>query len=143
MKIISGSANEGLAEAIADVLDVPLTNVETKRFRDQEIFARINENVRGEDIFLIQPTSAPANDQFLVLRADNEELVVELQQGTKFYDADGERDASAVAVGADVEVEGVAPVKADPADPDLVRAALVFIEAEEDDQVSGTISTAI
>ncbi len=67
MKLISGSANEPLAAAIADVLDVPLTNVETKRFRDQEIFVKINENVRGEDIFLIQPTSAPANDHLMEL----------------------------------------------------------------------------
>jgi len=67
MKLISGSANQPLAEAIADVLDVPLTSVETKRFRDQEIFVRINENVRGEDIFLIQPTSAPANDHLMEL----------------------------------------------------------------------------
>lgn len=67
MKLISGSANEPLAKAIADVLDVPLTSVETKRFRDQEIFVRINENVRGEDIFLIQPTSAPANDHLMEL----------------------------------------------------------------------------
>jgi len=67
MKLISGSANVPLAESIADVLDVPLTAVEVKRFRDQEIFVRINENVRGEDIFLIQPTSAPANDHLMEL----------------------------------------------------------------------------
>lgn len=67
MKLISGSANETLAASIADVLDVPLTNVEVKRFRDQEIFVKINENVRGEDIFLIQPTSAPANDHLMEL----------------------------------------------------------------------------
>lgn len=67
MKLISGSANQSLAAAIADVLDVPLTDVETKRFRDEEIFVKINENVRGEDIFLIQPTSAPANDHLMEL----------------------------------------------------------------------------
>jgi len=67
MKLISGSANTPLAKSIADVLDVPLTSVEIQRFRDQEIFIRINENVRGEDIFLIQPTSAPANDHLMEL----------------------------------------------------------------------------
>ncbi|NNE57281.1 MAG: ribose-phosphate pyrophosphokinase [Hellea sp.] len=67
MKLISGSSNPDLAAAIADVLDVPLTSVEIERFRDQEIFVRINENVRGEDIFLIQPTSAPANDHLMEL----------------------------------------------------------------------------
>jgi len=67
MKLISGTANNDLAKSIADVLDIPLTSVEIERFRDQEIFVRINENVRGEDIFLIQPTSAPANDHLMEL----------------------------------------------------------------------------
>ena len=67
MKLISGTANPGLAESIADVLDVPLTRVDVERFADQEIFVRINENVRGEDIFVIQPTSAPANDHMMEL----------------------------------------------------------------------------
>ena len=67
MKLISGTANNALAKNIADVLDIPLTSVDIERFRDQEIFARINENVRGEDIFLIQPTSAPANDHLMEL----------------------------------------------------------------------------
>ncbi|MGB6231621.1 MAG: ribose-phosphate pyrophosphokinase [Litorimonas sp.] len=67
MKLISGTANLPLARGIADVLDVPLTAVDIERFRDQEIFVRINENVRGEDIFLIQPTSAPANDHLMEL----------------------------------------------------------------------------
>ena len=67
MKLISGTANNALAKNIADVLDIPLTSVEIERFRDQEIFVRINENVRGEDIFLIQPTSAPANDHLMEL----------------------------------------------------------------------------
>ncbi|WP_371397337.1 ribose-phosphate pyrophosphokinase [Fretibacter rubidus] len=67
MKIISGTSNEPLSRAIADVLDIPLTSVDIERFRDQEIFVRINENVRGEDIFVIQPTSAPANDHLLEL----------------------------------------------------------------------------
>ena len=67
MKLISGTANNPLAQNIADVLDIPLTSVEIERFRDQEIFVRINENVRGEDIFLVQPTSAPANDHLMEL----------------------------------------------------------------------------
>ena len=67
MKLISGTANNALAQNIADVLDIPLTDVEIERFRDQEISVRINENVRGEDIFLIQPTSAPANDHLMEL----------------------------------------------------------------------------
>ena len=67
MKLLSGTANPDLANAIADVLDVPLTKVDVERFLDQEIFAKINENVRGEDIFLLQSTSAPANDHLMEL----------------------------------------------------------------------------
>ncbi len=67
MKLLSGTANPDLANAIADVLDVPLTKVDVERFLDQEIFVKINENVRGEDIFLLQSTSAPANDHLMEL----------------------------------------------------------------------------
>lgn len=67
MKIISGTSNPKLASEIADVLDVPLTSMDIERFRDQEIFVRINENVRGEDVFIIQPTAAPANDHLMEL----------------------------------------------------------------------------
>ena len=67
MKLLSGTASEQLSSQIADVLDVPLTRVNIERFRDQEIFVRINENVRGEDIFVIQSTSAPANDHLMEL----------------------------------------------------------------------------
>ncbi|NNC36330.1 MAG: ribose-phosphate pyrophosphokinase [Acidimicrobiales bacterium] len=67
MKLLSGTASDELAKSIADVLDVPLTNVNIERFLDQEIFVRINENVRGEDIFLVQSTAAPANDHLMEL----------------------------------------------------------------------------
>lgn len=83
--------------------------------------------------------SDPADDKFLLQKLDDTSIVVELQIGTKYYDADGALGPDAVVLGADIEVEGVQPPKADPADPDLIRAALVFIEAEEDEQLSGTI----
>jgi ribose-phosphate pyrophosphokinase len=67
MKLLSGTANLDLANAIANVLDMPLTKVDVERFLDQEIFVKINENVRGENIFLVQPTSAPANDHLMEL----------------------------------------------------------------------------
>ncbi len=67
MKLLSGTSNDALAQKIANVLDLPLTSIDIERFRDQEIFVKINENVRGEDIFLIQPTSAPANDHLMEL----------------------------------------------------------------------------
>ncbi|PHR55087.1 MAG: phosphoribosylpyrophosphate synthetase [Robiginitomaculum sp.] len=67
MKLLSGTSSLELSNKVADVLDVPLTSVNIERFRDQEIFVRINENVRGEDIFIILSTSAPANDHLMEL----------------------------------------------------------------------------
>ena len=67
MKLISCNANRPLAEAIADHLDCPLTDAEVKNFAANEIFVRINENVRGEDVFIIQSTSRPANDNLMEL----------------------------------------------------------------------------
>jgi ribose-phosphate pyrophosphokinase len=67
MKLMTCNANRPLAMAIADYLDAPLTNAEVKTFSDQEIFVRIDENVRGEDVFVIQSTSYPANDNLMQL----------------------------------------------------------------------------
>ncbi len=67
MKLISCTANLPLAEAIADYLDAPLTERRIERFSDNEIFVRVNENVRGEDIYVIQSTSYPANDTLMEL----------------------------------------------------------------------------
>ncbi len=65
MKLISGSSNPALAEAVSNYLGIPLTDVNTKRFADQEIFLEILDNVRGEDVFIIQSTSFPANDHLM------------------------------------------------------------------------------
>lgn len=67
MKLISGNANLPLARDIARYLDMPLGDVSIRRFADNEIFVQINENVRGEDVFVIQSTSAPANDRLMEL----------------------------------------------------------------------------
>ncbi len=67
MKLLSGTSNQPLAKAIADYLDAPLTACEIERFSDGEIFVRIDENVRGEDVFVIQSTSSPANDHLMEL----------------------------------------------------------------------------
>ena len=67
MKLLSCNANQPLATNIADYLDVPLTDAEVKNFADNEVFVRINENVRGEDVFVIQSTSYPANDNLMEL----------------------------------------------------------------------------
>jgi len=67
MKILAGNSNLPLAKAISDYLELPLTRASVRRFADEEIFVEIHENVRGEDVFLIQPTSYPANDNLLEL----------------------------------------------------------------------------
>ena len=67
MKLMCGNANRGLAQSIADYLDAPLSNVDIERFKDGELFVRIDENMRGQDAFVIQPTSNPANDHLMEL----------------------------------------------------------------------------
>jgi ribose-phosphate pyrophosphokinase len=67
MKLISCNSNLPLAEAIVDYLDVPLTERRIERFTDNEIFVRINENVRGEDIYVLQSICYPANDNLMEL----------------------------------------------------------------------------
>src|ERR1700754_4238334 len=67
MKLLAGNSNRTLAEAIADFLDSPLTRAQVRRFADNEVFVTIDENVRGEDVFVIQSTSYPANDNLMEL----------------------------------------------------------------------------
>ncbi|MCY4496404.1 MAG: ribose-phosphate pyrophosphokinase [Rhodospirillaceae bacterium] len=67
MKIVAGNANRPLAEAMAAYLNQPLTRAVIRRFSDMEVFVEIEENIRGEDVFLIQPTSYPANDNLMEL----------------------------------------------------------------------------
>ena len=67
MKLLTGNSNLPLARDIASYLEVPLTKASVRRFSDEEIFVEINENVRGEDLFVIQSTSAPANGWSRVL----------------------------------------------------------------------------
>ncbi|HEY3812685.1 MAG TPA: ribose-phosphate pyrophosphokinase [Caulobacteraceae bacterium] len=67
MKLLSGNSNRSLAQAIGDHLDVPLTKADVRRFADNEVFVVVEENVRGEDVFVIQSTSAPANDNLMEL----------------------------------------------------------------------------
>jgi ribose-phosphate pyrophosphokinase len=67
MKLVAGNSNRPLAEAIAAYLKLPLTKCIVRRFADMEIFVEILENVRGEDIFVLQSTSAPANDHLMEL----------------------------------------------------------------------------
>lgn len=67
MKIISGNSNLPLARDIADYLDLPLTDASVRRFADEEVFVEIHENVRGQDVFIVQPTNFPANDNLMEL----------------------------------------------------------------------------
>ncbi|HTZ37971.1 MAG TPA: ribose-phosphate pyrophosphokinase [Stellaceae bacterium] len=67
MKILSCNSNRPLAEAISAYLKLPLTQAGVRRFSDMEIFVEIHENVRGEDVFVIQSTSYPANDHLMEL----------------------------------------------------------------------------
>ncbi len=67
MKLVAGNSNRALAEAIAEYLELPLARCVVRRFADQEIFVEIRENVRGEDLFVIQSTSYPANDHLMEL----------------------------------------------------------------------------
>lgn len=67
MKLFAGNSNEVLAQHITNYLDIPLGKANVKRFADQEIFVEILENVRGEDCFVLQSTSYPANDHLMEL----------------------------------------------------------------------------
>ena len=67
MKLLTGNANQPLARAIADYLELPLTQASVRRFADEEVFVEIHENVRGEDVFVIQSTGFPANDNLMEL----------------------------------------------------------------------------
>jgi ribose-phosphate pyrophosphokinase len=67
MKLLAGNSNRPLAEAIAQYLKLPFTKAQVRRFADMEVFVEIQDNVRGEDIFVIQSTSYPANDNLMEL----------------------------------------------------------------------------
>jgi ribose-phosphate pyrophosphokinase len=67
MKLMAGNSNLPLVRAIAAYLEMPITDTSVRRFADEEVFVEINENVRGEDVFVVQSTSYPANDNLMEL----------------------------------------------------------------------------
>jgi ribose-phosphate pyrophosphokinase len=67
MKVLACNSNRPLAEAICAYLNLPLTKASVRRFSDMEVFVEILENVRGEDVFVVQSTSYPANDNLMEL----------------------------------------------------------------------------
>jgi ribose-phosphate pyrophosphokinase len=75
MKLISCNASRPLASRIAGYLDMRLTEAEVRTFKDREVFVKVNENVRGQDVYVIQSTSAPANDHLMELLITIDALV--------------------------------------------------------------------
>jgi len=67
LKLFSGNANRPLAEEIAQYLSLPVSDAEISRFSDGEVFVQVNENVRGTDVFVVQPTSPPVHDNLMEL----------------------------------------------------------------------------
>mgnify|MGYP000423274745 CR=1 FL=1 len=67
MKIVAGNSNLPLARAIAGYLELTLTDASVRRFADEEVFVEVHENVRGEDVFVVQSTSYPTNDNLMEL----------------------------------------------------------------------------
>ena len=67
MKIITGTSNIPLAKEVAEYINIPLANAAIKRFADDEVFVEIKENIRGEDVFIVQSTSTPVNDNLMEL----------------------------------------------------------------------------
>ena len=67
MRLITGNSNAPLTEAIGQYLKLPFVKAQVRRFADMEVFVEIQENVRGEDMFVIQSTSYPANDNLMEL----------------------------------------------------------------------------
>src|SRR4029077_21037955 len=67
MKLLTGNSNRPLSEAIGQYLKLPFTKAVVRRFADMEVLVEIQENVRGEDMFVIQSTSFPANDNLMEL----------------------------------------------------------------------------
>ncbi len=67
MKLMTGNSNLPLARDVASYLDIPLTQASVRRFADEEVFVEVHENVRGEDVFVLQSTGYPANDNLMEL----------------------------------------------------------------------------
>ncbi|OQW77202.1 MAG: phosphoribosylpyrophosphate synthetase [Proteobacteria bacterium ST_bin13] len=67
MKLMTGNSNMPLARDVASYLDIPLTQASVRRFADEEVFVEVHENVRGEDVFVLQSTGYPANDNLMEL----------------------------------------------------------------------------
>src|SRR5260370_2494249 len=113
LKLIGGSGNPALAEKISTIIDVPLTDPRLRRFPDGEINVKIEDSMRGHDVFVIQPTSPPVNEHLMEL----------------FIILDALRRASAGRVTAVVPYYGYPRKdrKTQPRDPISAKLAAIFI----------------
>ena len=66
IKLVAANSNRPLADAISGILKLPLTKCIVRRFADMEVFVEVQENMRGEDVYVLQSTSFPANDLSLI-----------------------------------------------------------------------------
>ena len=140
--------SEGLGTVFSSLMDGDMVVVIGRYITDPSIVLNALVLEIGGNAEQVQGNvvSDPADNKFLLVTDDASDLVVELQPdgaqpGTRYFDKDGEIEngADAVVLGVDIEVEGVRPAIADTEAPDLIRAALIFLEEEEDEQISGTI----
>ena len=74
MKILSGTSNPLLSKSISKQLKLKLINTNIKNFADGEIYVEINENIRGNSVFVVQSTSTPANDNLMDLLLENQQI---------------------------------------------------------------------
>ena len=65
IRLVAGNSNRPLAEAISGILKLPLAKSVVRRFADMEVFVEVQENMRGEDVYVLQSTSFPANDNLM------------------------------------------------------------------------------
>ena len=135
--------DEGLGTDFSTLMDGDMVVVFGKYDTDPIVLNAVLLEIGGNaELVSGDVVSEPAEGEFLLLDYFGDDLVIELQPGTLFYDEDGPIDASAIMLGDEVEVEGVLPAVGE-GEPDFMRAALVFLEAGDDDQLSGTIAEPI
>ncbi|HET8655732.1 MAG TPA: ribose-phosphate pyrophosphokinase [Longimicrobiaceae bacterium] len=116
--VLAGSANPPLAQEIADTLGIPLGDTTIRRFADGEIFVRINENVRGRDLFIIQPTPPPADnimELLLLIDAARRASAARITAVTPYfgYSRQDRKDQPRVAIGAKLVANMIVAAGAD------------------------------
>jgi hypothetical protein len=135
--------DEGLDTDFSTLMDGDMVVVFGKYDTDPiELNAVLLEIGGNAELVGGEVVSEPNAGEFLLLDYFGDDLVIELQPGTLYFDEDGPIDASAIMLGDEVEVEGVLPAIGE-GEPELMRAALVFLEPEDDEQLSGMIAAPV